>query len=207
MKLAFITKKEVDFFIQDAINFVNKNFDSKVFYSDWNSSIDQNLYNDDIDIVVSYLSRWILPKEILNNTKFCAINFHPAPPNYRGYGPYSFALYNNESAYGVTCHHMNEKLDNGSIIDVSRFNIYKTDTVETLIQRSYSYQLQLFYKVFDLILTENKIPISNEKWSDNKYTKKELDKLMILNKSMSSEEIERRNRALAFKNWKPFYGD
>ena len=96
MKLAFITKKEVDFFIQDAINFVNKNFDSKVFYSDWNSSIDQNLYNDDIDIVVSYLSRWILPKEILNNTKFCAINFHPAPPNYRGYGPYSFALYNNE---------------------------------------------------------------------------------------------------------------
>ena len=39
------------------------------------------------------------------------------------------------------------------------------------------------------------------------FDKKELDKLMILNKSMSSEEIERRNRALTFKNWKPFYGD
>jgi len=207
MKLAFITKKEVDFFIQDAINFVNKNFNSKIFYSDWNTKAEQCLYEDDIDIIVSYLSRWILPKEILDNAKFCAINFHPAPPNYRGYGPYSFALYNNESKYGVTCHHMNEKLDSGSIIKVSQFNVYDTDTVETLIQRSYSYQLNLFYEIFDSILTENKIPTSNEKWSDYKYTKKELDKLMILDKSMTNDEIEKRNRALTFKNWKPFYGD
>src|SRR5216684_8833236 len=75
------------------------------------------------DYIVSYLSPWIVPEPLLNRARRAAINFHPGPPEYPGIGCTNFALYNNETSYGVTCHHMVPKVDTGAIISVKRFAV------------------------------------------------------------------------------------
>ena len=61
--------------------------------------------------------------ELLKKVNKAAINFHPGPPEYRGTGCVNYALYENSKFYGCTAHLINEKVDNGKIIDVKKFNI------------------------------------------------------------------------------------
>ena len=75
------------------------------------------------DLIISFISSWIYPQQLLSNAGFAAINFHPGSPDYPGTGCTNFAVYNGEKEYGITCHHMNATIDTGSIIQVKRFNI------------------------------------------------------------------------------------
>src|SRR5687768_15282057 len=70
------------------------------------------------DYVISFLSRWVVPAYLLERAKKAAINFHPASPDYPGIGCNNFALYDNATEYGATCHHMAPKVDTGGIIAV-----------------------------------------------------------------------------------------
>src|SRR5574337_1427381 len=79
------------------------------------------------DVIISYLSPWIVPTWLLKKAKIAAINFHPGPPEYPGIGCTNFAVYNAESEYGVTAHHMAGKVDTGAIIAVQRFPVLKDD--------------------------------------------------------------------------------
>ena len=51
-----------------------------------------------------------------------AINFHPGPPEYRGVGCVNYAFFDNVKSYGCTAHRINQKIDNGPIIDVKDLN-------------------------------------------------------------------------------------
>lgn len=75
------------------------------------------------DWIISFKADLILKPKHLSNASKGAINFHPAPPHYRGIGGYTYALYNEERNFGVTCHHMIEEIDAGKIIYVKRFPI------------------------------------------------------------------------------------
>jgi len=86
------------------------------------------------DLLISYLSPWIIPAKLLNNTRDWAINFHTGPPEYPGIGCVNFALYNEEPIYGITSHIMEDKVDTGRIIDVIRFKIDKYDSVYSVTQ-------------------------------------------------------------------------
>ena len=78
-------------------------------------------------------SYFILKKNILDNCKY-AINFHPSLPKYRGVGGVNYAIFNGDKYFGSTIHFINEKIDNGKILKVSRFRILKNDNVETLLK-------------------------------------------------------------------------
>lgn len=106
----------------------------------------------DGEYIISYLSRWVAPEYLLKKAKVAAINFHPASPDYPGIGCNNFALYEEAKEYGVTCHHMEPRVDVGKIITVERFPVFPTDTVATLLLRTYDYQLVLFYKIMNIIL-------------------------------------------------------
>ena len=73
------------------------------------------------DLIISYLSRWVVPADVLGAARVAAINLHPAPPEYPGIGCINFALYDEVTQYGVTCHHMAPTVDTGPIIAVRRF--------------------------------------------------------------------------------------
>ncbi|MEP7163371.1 MAG: NeuD/PglB/VioB family sugar acetyltransferase [Ferruginibacter sp.] len=154
------------------------------------------------DIIISYLSQWIIPNKVLNKASIMAINFHPGPPDYPGIGCTNFAVYDGASEYGVTCHHMLAKVDTGKIISVKRFPIYKTDTVFSITQRCYALILDQCFEIFDFIIQEKPLPESVENWTRKPFLRKELNRLCKITPDMPIEEINRRIRATNFvKHW------
>jgi len=157
----------------------------------------------DGDVIISYLSRWVIPDNLLKRARIAAINFHPASPDYPGIGCNNFALYEEAKEYGVTCHHMARKVDTGDIIAVKRFAVFPDDDVRSLLQRTYDYQLVLFYEIAAGILQGKPLPASTETWSRNPFSRKEFDQLSIIDPAMSEDEIGRRVRATSYGAFQP----
>ena len=150
-----------------------------------------------VDWVISFLSPWILPKDILELGIKGAINFHPGPPEYPGIGGYNFAIYENSKFYGTTCHHMLEKVDSGKIIMDFRFPLCGNETVESLKERSMISLTELFFMIIDMILKDIELPISSHQWSKLR-TRKEFQELCRCDLSMSEEELLKRVKACYF---------
>jgi methionyl-tRNA formyltransferase len=127
-----------------------------------------------------------------------AINFHPGPPEYPGIGCTNFAIYNNADVFGITCHHMEAKVDTGDIVAVKRFPVFENDTVYSITQRCYSEILYTFYELLYLLMNGENLPASTEKWLRQPYLRKELNELCRLTTDMDREEIERRIKATTY---------
>lgn len=147
------------------------------------------------DLIISYLSQWIIPGSVLKNATVAAVNFHPGPPEYPGIGCTNFAVYNDEKFFGVTCHHMNSRVDTGKIIAVTRFPIFENDSVLSITLRCYASILEMFYQILNQVMLAEPLPQSIEQWKRKPYLRKELNDLCRLTPGMSYEEIERRIRA------------
>lgn len=154
------------------------------------------------DCIVSYLSRWIVPGEMLDRASV-AINFHPGPPQYPGYGCNAFAIYDDAKEYGVTCHHMAGAVDSGAIVAVRRFAVLPSDNGGTLLERAYDYQLTLFYEVTAQLARGEKLPAAQEGWTRKPYTRREFHELGRITPDMAQQEIARRIRAATIGPWKP----
>ena len=187
-----------------AAEFCLQNFNNVICnFGKWGDPLPDHIINWQGDFIISYLSRWIISEQLLNTAKIAAINFHPASPEYPGFGCNNFALFEEAKEFGVTCHYMAPKIDTGKIIAVKRFPIFETDNIDTLLHRTYAYQLILFYDVMSHIIKYSQLPTSDEKWSRQPFTKKKLDNLMLLSKDMSKKEMSKIIRATTFNNWKP----
>jgi methionyl-tRNA formyltransferase len=156
------------------------------------------------DYVISYLSRWVVPADLLTRPRKAAINFHPASPHYPGIGCNNFALYENASEYGVTCHHMAPQVDTGAIIAVRRFPVLPDDTVATLLQRTYENQIALFMEIAGLMAGGQDLPEAGETWTRRPFTRQEFNALFRLTPDMPREEIARRIRAVSYGRFQPF---
>ena len=156
------------------------------------------------DYIISYLSRWVVPEELLKRARKAAINFHPASPAYPGIGCNNFALYEDAKEYGVTCHHMASKVDTGAIIAVRRFPVYPEDNVETLLKRTYETQIELFFEIAGMIAEGRDLPVSSEKWTRPPFTRKQFNELFKITPEMSKDEIARRVRAVSYREWQPY---
>lgn len=148
------------------------------------------------DCIISYLGRWILPADLLKRAG-TAINFHPGPPEYPGYGCNNFAIYEDAREYGVTCHHMAPRVDTGAIIDVRRFPVFSSDNAGTLLVRAYDYQLALFYDIVGRIIRGEPLPASRERWAREPFTRKQFSELERVTPDMTEQEVARRKRATA----------
>lgn len=201
--ILFLGKKN-DEHVREALDFCELNVNHiDIYQSKWGEPLPKEIRNWKGDYIVSYLSRWIVPEYILSKARVASINFHPGPPEYPGIGCVNFALYEGAKSYGVTCHHMASRVDTGKIIAVERFPIFKSDTVASLLVRTYNYQVVLFYKVMEYILKGKELPISEEKWTRKPLTRTELNKLGKITSDMNKEEIDKRVRATNFDIWKP----
>ena len=106
----------------------------------------------------------ILKNNILKKVKKAAINFHPGPPEYRGTGCVNYALYENSKFYGCTAHLINEKVDNGKIIDVKKFNINKKDSISEVLTKTYK-------TMYDLAISTIKNIKKNADFIENQILK------------------------------------
>ena len=201
--ILFLGKKD-DLYVEKALKFCQINFNEVDFYlGKWGESLPENIQWWEGDYIVSYLSRWVVPEYLLKRAKIAALNFHPATPDYPGIGCNSFALYEGAKEYGVTCHHMAPCVDTGQIIAVKRFPIFPSDSVSTLLTRTYDYQIVLFYEIINHIIEKKELPISEENWSRKPFTRKQFKELECITSDMTKEEIAKRIKATTFGQWKP----
>jgi len=197
MKLAFLAKKEKPTVLEALSYMKEKGFQVEEYLGSISDNFPEKLRVESYDVIISYISPWIIPKEVLSKTSEHNINFHPGPPEYPGTGCFNFALYNEELSYGSTAHHMESSVDTGEIIAVSRFKISKEESVISLSEKTYSSMLDLFYKVMDSIKAGD-ILISKEAWKRKPYIRKELEELSLISPDMTKEEIKKRIRSTYF---------
>jgi methionyl-tRNA formyltransferase len=201
--ILFLGKKN-DAYCDRALKFVEDNFENVTcYYSAWGEEMPSAIKDWSGDYILSYLCRWVVPVSVIEAANKEAINFHPASPDYPGIGCNNYALYENASAYGATCHYMAGRVDTGKIIAVKRFPVFATDDVSTLLQRTYEFQLVLFYEVVGKILEGKALPESDEHWTRPPRSRKEFNQLGIIDPAMSDEEIARRVRAVSYGMFQP----
>ncbi|MDB2599799.1 formyltransferase family protein [Gammaproteobacteria bacterium] len=162
------------------------------------------------EYILCFRSLFILPKVLLDKARIASINFHPAPPEYPGSGCINFALYENVKEYGVTAHIMNEKVDNGKILEVRRFSVSQLDDLPNVLAKTHSALSNLCSDFIDAIslegkkIIEDKISSSkNEKWNGKAKLLSELDALQTIPLDISKEELKRIVRATYLKDHPP----
>ena len=198
-RILFLRKKDNQY-AQRAEDFIRRSFQHAVIFSGGRKDkLPDDVLNWKGDLLVSFISSWILPQALLSNTNMAAINFHPGSPEYPGTGCTNFAIYNGEKEYGVTCHHMSAGVDSGKIIAVRRFPVAAQDTVYKVTQHCYKLIEELFYEVMNGILQGQPLPESAETWKRKPYTRKHLDELCHIRPEMSEEEINKRIKATTYK--------
>jgi len=202
--LLFLGKAE-DADCMRALDFCKENFSPVVFcLGKWGDPLSDEIHRWEGDYIISYLSRWVVPEELLGRAKKAAINFHPASPEYPGIGCNNFALYENAKEYGVTCHHMATKVDTGRIVAVRRFPVYPEDNVASLLKRTYENQIALFFEIVQLMAEGRDLPLSSESWTRPPFTRKQFNELFKIRPDMGREEIARRVRAVSYGQYQPY---
>ena len=160
------------------------------------------------DYLFSFLNPVFIKKDIRKKIKRISINFHPGPPEYPGYGCYNFALLDAVNSYGCTAHEVNDKIDNGKIIDVRRFRFkYKNINLEKLIKMTHKNSFFQFKKIINQIIKNNYVEINkNEKWEKKTaYTKNEFEKARKINLKESVANILKKIKAFSYKNYETVY--
>ena len=192
---------------EKALSFLAQNCSNiTVCAGDWGDDPPPEMFSWEGDYILSYMSKWIIPEPVLERAKSGAINFHPAPPSRPGAACTNYALYEGDKEYGVTCHHMDSKIDSGKIIMTKKFPVYESDNVSSLLKRSHEKLLELFTEVVSILKEGGDLPESSEIWNRaNFHTRKDLnEQLRRIPADVSKEEFERRVRATFFENWKPY---
>ncbi len=193
---------------QKAFDYVcDKSPDVTPMFGSWDDPLPQQ-YADAVhawsgDLIISYLSRWIVPDETVSAASLHAINFHPASLDYPGIGCNNFALYDNASTYGATCHHIYPKVDTGPIISTREFPTRPSDDVASLLSRTYDEMLEMYFEIVDIVFAGEPLPKADRAWTRQPYTRDDLNQLMTLTPTMSASEVKRRVRATSFGRWQP----
>ena len=200
MKISLFAKLDKPY-LKEIITFLkSSNAQLSIYTGSINDGFPKKAYKENPDILISFLSPWIIPKSVLVRTRIANINFHPGPPEYPGIGCFNFAIYNDEKRYGVTAHIMKEKVDTGAIIGIKMFPLLKNDSVYSLSLKSYKHLRDLFYKTIGFILKNNSLPNTITSWKRKPFLRKELEDLCLINYKMSKKEIEKRIRATVYPN-------
>lgn len=197
--------KSGDPLCQQAYEYCLNNFEKVEGYmGSWGEPLPEPVRIWQGDIVISYLSRWVVPISVLEAAKNVALNFHPATPDYPGIGCNNFALYHGVDSYGATCHHMAKTVDTGKIIKVKTFAVTPSDNVESILEKTYQAQYELFQEVAGMLLNDQPLPDSELKWTRKPFTRVEFEELFKIELSMDKDEIARRIRAVSFGQYQPY---
>lgn len=124
--------------------------------------------------LVAFLFPEIVPAGVLEKVGFGAYNIHPGPPDYPGWLPAAFALYDGVDTFGATLHEMAAKVDAGTICDVESFAIPAGCTLQGLEELTYSASLRLFTRWAEALVSPLRPPRLPLHWGTRKCTRKGL---------------------------------
>ncbi len=158
------------------------------------------------DYLISFLNSKYINKEIIEKIRNESFNFHPGPPEYPGFGCYNFALLDKVNFYGSTIHMINDRFDNGKIINVKKFKTsYKTLNLDKLISMTHK---SIFEQAKNFISSLIKGQIKkndNFKWKRKAYSKKEFEIAREIKLKDTKANIKKKIKAFTYKNFDCVY--
>jgi methionyl-tRNA formyltransferase len=156
-----------------------------------------NSLNADIMIVVAY--GLILPKAILDAPRLGCLNVHGSIlPRWRGAAPIQRAIWAGDQQTGVTIMQMDEGLDTGDMLHISRCPIDNTETSASLYTKLAELGPDALIDTINR-LANGEITPEPQNDTDANYAKKLSKDEANIDWSMDAEQIERNIRA--FNPW------
>ena len=154
-------------------------------------------YGADIFVVAAFGQ--ILSKEILDMPGYGCINTHASLlPKYRGAAPIQWAIADGEKETGVTIMQMDEGLDTGDILYVSKVDITQDETGESLFDKLEESAKILIVEALDRIEAGDINPVKQDS-SLATYARILKKEMGALDFAKTAEELERLIRA--FTPW------
>ncbi|BAE51664.1 formyltransferase family protein [Paramagnetospirillum magneticum] len=145
--------------------------------------------------LVAFLFPEIVPAAVLAGLGHGAYNIHPGPPDYPGWAPVSFALYDGATRYGATLHEMAARADDGTICDVESFAIPPGADLARLSELAYGASLRLFERWLESLASPLGLPRLPLAWGGRRGTRQGFADLCRIPADASDEERLRRIRA------------
>lgn len=143
--------------------------------------------------LVAFTSGTIVPQQTLDRLGFGAYNFHPGPPEYPGWAPAHFALYQRATVFGATAHVMTERVDAGPIVGVETFAVPKGVSIRELEQIAYARLAYLLWRLAkQLALQEQPLAVLPIGWGDKRSTRRMYESMCEIPIDISQEELARR---------------
>ena len=147
-----------------------------------------------------------ISKSVRKKIKISSFNFHPGPPEYPGFGCYNFALLDNVNFYGSTVHMINDKFDNGKIVNFNKFKIsYEKLDLEKLISMTHRNIIKQAKDFINDILNKKLKIKSNFKWKRKAYTKSEFEIVREIKLNDSKANVLKKIKAFSYKNYESVY--
>ncbi|QPF83140.1 methionyl-tRNA formyltransferase [Bradyrhizobium genosp. L] len=146
--------------------------------------------------LLAFTASVIVPGGILAALGHGAYNFHPGSPQYPGWAPAHFALYDGARTFGATAHVMAERVDSGPIVGVESFIIPDKISVRGLEQIAYVRLAHLFWRMSrDLACNPGPIAELDIAWCGIKSTRQMYRDMCDLPAGINAAELARRIRA------------
>ena len=143
--------------------------------------------------LLGFVTPVVVPAPMLNALGFGAYNFHPGPPDYPGWVPAHFAIYDKAGMYGATAHRMAERVDAGGIVDVELFMIPQGTDVARLQEMAFTRLAWLFWRLAPVLVTQREplaeLPVA---WTGTRSTSQTYKAMCDMPVDISEEELERR---------------
>jgi methionyl-tRNA formyltransferase len=139
--------------------------------------------------LISFITKIIVPKNILDVLGYQAFNFHPGPPQYPGWAPYSFALYEGAKSFGITVHQMTEEVDAGPIIAVEQFPLAPNLVQVDLERMCLASCLGMLNRLIKIFVDPNPIDPINIEWATKRTFQKDFKEKCHINRQMPKKEF------------------
>jgi hypothetical protein len=159
------------------------------------------------DLILSYLSPYIVPEQFLADANWNAFNVHPSTPDYPGRDSVHFAFYEKCTTAGATLHRMDEIVDHGEIIDVIEEEIDRTLGVMHMDETCLNLSLGLLLKNLPDLLAATVCPRGTWQWGRPARTREEFLRMCRLDPTLPEPELQRRIAAFFNPKYRSLHMD
>jgi hypothetical protein len=143
--------------------------------------------------LISFTTDVIVPASVLDQLGYGAYNFHPGPPQYPGWAPAHFALYDEASEFGCTVHRMIERVDAGPIVDVETFPITNDLSVAGLEEQAYAKLVQMFWRLARVLATQPEPLIERAlRWGTKRHTRGDYRQICQIPVTIEEDDLKHR---------------
>ena len=143
--------------------------------------------------LIAFTTTVIVPGNVLDQLGYGAYNFHPGPPQYPGWAPAHFALYDRATEFGGTVHRMIERVDAGAIVDVELFAIPEGISVSGLEEQVYTKLVQMFWRLAGVLATQE-MPLLPRavSWGTHRHSRRAYQEICDIPLTIAPEELDHR---------------